>query len=256
MKILSFTKYKSRIILRCLLSCVILLCFIFLTSETQSQDVNRYNGIGNEVMLQGFHWTSYDPANNGNKKWYQIIAENAGVIKGAGFDYVWFPPPSSSAADNNSYLPNQWYSFDNGYGNKQQLKQAVEALKPTMALCDIVINHRCGTSSGGADFTNPAFGNGSLQQNRSCVIKDDECNCGRGNPEEKHTDGSNCEGNNSGKDLDHRNPLVQAKVKEFLQKLKDEIGFVGWRYDQLKGYSGFHVGLRLTFISYISCKSY
>src|SRR5882672_902086 len=110
---------------------------------TQAADPQRYNGTGAEVILQGFHWTSYEPGNNGDKHWYQIIAENADVIKAAGFDYVWFPPPSRSAAGDNSYLPTEWYALENGYGNQDELKQAVAALKPTMALCDIVINHRC-----------------------------------------------------------------------------------------------------------------
>src|SRR5262245_44730938 len=82
-----------------------------------------YNGTGKEVMLQGFHWTSYNPSNNGDKHWYRIIVENAAAIKAAGFDYVWFPPPSRSAAADNSYLPTEWYRFENGYGTKDELKR-------------------------------------------------------------------------------------------------------------------------------------
>jgi alpha-amylase len=200
----------------------------------------RYNGTGREVMLQGFHWTSYDPTKNGNKRWYRIIAENAQVIKDAGFDLVWFPPPSRSAAADNSYLPTEWFTLDNGYGNKDELKQAVAALKPTLALCDIVINHRCGSATGGADFTNPAFGNAA--QNRAGVVAGDECNCGMGHTEERHRNGDVCEGNDAGRDLDHTNALVRAKVKEFLRMLKSEIGFAGWRYDQVRGYNGAHIG--------------
>lgn len=207
----------------------------------KSDSPNHYNGTGSEVILQGFHWTSYNPSSNDNKVWYQIISENADVIKGAKFDYVWFPPPSASAAQDNSYLPTQWFTLNNGYGTTEQLKQAVAALKPTKALCDIVINHRCGTATGQGDFTNPTFGNPA--QNRKAIVKGDECNCGIGNTEEKHRDGVQCESNSSGRDLDHTNPLVQSKVKEFLQKLKNDIGFAGWRYDQVKGYNGFYVGM-------------
>ncbi|WP_019500186.1 alpha-amylase C-terminal beta-sheet domain-containing protein [Pseudanabaena sp. PCC 6802] len=200
-----------------------------------------YNGTGKEVILQGFHWTSYKPENNGNKHWYQIVKENAQNINRAGFDYVWFPPPSRSAASDNSYLPTEWYTLENGYGTENELKEAVTALKPTLALADIVINHRCGTATGGADFTNPAFGNS--EQNRSAVVTGDDCNCGTGKPEERHHNGSISESNDAGRDLDHTNPLVQAKVKEFLDKLKTEIGFAGWRYDQVRGYNGYYVGL-------------
>jgi alpha-amylase len=220
---------------------LLLLPWLATTPLTGAVAPHRYNGTGKEVMLQGFHWTAYNPANNGNKHWYRIITENAQVIKTAGFDYVWFPPPSRSAAGDNSYLPTEWYSFDNGYGNQDELKQAVAALKPTMALCDIVINHRCGSATGGADFKNPAFGD-SEQKNQAAVVTGDECNCGRGRPEERHHNGGLCEGNDAGRDLDHTNPQVQAQVKQFLQKLKNEIGFAGWRYDQVRGYNGLHIG--------------
>ena len=218
--------------------CLLLAAAITVTPVTVAPQ--RYNGTGKEVMLQGFHWTSYSPANNGNKRWYQIVKENASVIKDTGFDYVWFPPPSRSAAGDNSYLPTEWYNFDNGYGNKTELKQAVAALKPTLALCDIVINHRCGIATGGADFANPSFGNSA--QNKMAVVADDDCNCGQGHPEERRRDGSLCEANNAGRDLDHTNPQVQARVKAFLRKLKTDIGFAGWRYDQVRGYDGYHIG--------------
>lgn len=219
---------------------LLLLSPLLLAQATRPAAPQRFNGTGREVMLQGFHWTSYDPAKNGNKRWYKIIAENAGVIKAAGFDYVWFPPPSRSAAGDNSYLPTQWYAFENGYGNKDELKQAVAALKPSKALCDIVINHRCGTATSGADFTNPAFGNAA--QNRSAVVSKDECGCGRGRAEERHRNGDPSEGQDGGRDLDHTNPLVRARVKSFLKKLKTEIGFAGWRYDKVRGFNGSHIG--------------
>ena len=43
------------------------------------------------------------------------------------------------------YLPGQLYKLDSSYGNKEELKSLVAALKQAgiRALCDIVINHRC-----------------------------------------------------------------------------------------------------------------
>jgi alpha-amylase len=237
---LSHLHHRRGSLLQRFLVGLLLLAWLTITPLHGAVAPQRYNGTGREVMLQGFHWTSYDPANNGNKHWYRIMAENAQVIKDAGFDYVWFPPPSRSAAGDNSYLPNEWFRLENGYGNQDELKQAVAALKPAMALCDIVINHRCGSATGGADFTNPAFG--SPAQNQAAVVNSDECNCGRGRPEERHHNGGLCEGNDAGRDLDHTNSLVQTNVKAFLQKLKTEIGFAGWRYDQVRGYNGLHIG--------------
>lgn len=196
----------------------------------------EYNGDGGEVMLQGFHWTSYHAADNGGKVWYDILRENAGVIKDAKFDCVWFPPPSASAAGNNGYLPTQWYLFENGYGNEDQLKAAIEALKPAKAICDVVVNHRCGTAGPKDDFTNPAFAD-----NARAIVEFDECACGTGLPEERHRDGSRAEGNEAGRDLNHTDASVQEKVSEFQAKLNG-LGFAGWRYDQVRGYNGFYVG--------------
>src|SRR5256714_1006946 len=237
---LARTKHSLVLIIQSLLLCLLLVQPLTVAPTARAAAPLRFNGTGREVMLQGFHWTSYIPAQNGDKHWYRIIAENAQVIKDAGFDLVWFPPPSRSAAGDNSYLPTEWFTLDNGYGNKDELKQAVAALKPTLALCDIVINHRCGSATGGADFTNPAFGNAA--QNRAGVVSDDDCHCGTGHAEERHKNGDACEGNDAGRDLDHTNALVRAQVKEFLRMLKQEIGFAGWRYDQVRGYNGAHIG--------------
>ncbi|HLG13038.1 MAG TPA: alpha-amylase C-terminal beta-sheet domain-containing protein [Blastocatellia bacterium] len=239
--IFSRTRPSRLPILQSLLISLLVLAYLPGEPSTRAADPQRFNGTGKEVMLQGFHWTSYDPAKNGNKRWYRIIEENAKVIKDSGFDYVWFPPPSRSAATDNSYLPTEWYTLENGYGDKDDLKRAVKALKPTLALCDIVINHRCGTATGGADFTKPAFGNAA--QNKTAVVTGDDCKCGKGRPEEHHRDGSSSEGNDAARDLDHTNTLVQARVKAFQKKLKNEIGFAGWRYDQVRGYNGVFVGL-------------
>src|ERR1700722_16746950 len=54
------------------------------------------NGTPTDVMLQGFHSTS---RNSQNPNWYQIVAQNAGVIKKGGLDVVWFRPPSQAAFD-------------------------------------------------------------------------------------------------------------------------------------------------------------
>jgi alpha-amylase len=222
---------RRAVVTRCLLAVLLALALC-----RRPALADKYNGTNKEVMLQGFHWTSYDPGANGNKAWYQIIRENAGVIKDAGFDCVWFPPPSASAASNNGYLPTQWYKFENGYGNEQQLRQAIAALKPARSICDMVLNHRCGTAGGGSDFTNPAFAD-----NAAAIVMGDECMCGTGLAEERHRDGSWCENNPSARDLNHTHPSVQATIRQFQAKLK-ALGFAGWRYDQVRGFNGFYVG--------------
>src|SRR5438128_10438842 len=52
------------------------------------------------VMLQGFYWESYRHGHPqkfqgyGDKRWYQIVRENAATIRDGRFDLIWLPPPS------------------------------------------------------------------------------------------------------------------------------------------------------------------
>jgi alpha-amylase len=227
--VMNFYRKISGFYLPKLVVSVVLLVSLACGSASKVQSQERYNGNGFDVMLQGFHWTSQNQAQNG-KPWYQIISENSGTIKNAGFTIVWFPPPSSTV-DSEGYLPNQWYALDTRYGTRTQLQGAINSLLPTKSIADIVINHRNGTATGGADFTNPSFSN-----NSAAVANNDECNCGSGN-------GDSGEGFNASRDLDHSNTSVRNEIVRFQNFLKNDIGFAGWRYDLVKGYSGNYVGI-------------
>lgn len=191
-----------------------------------------YNGNGHEIFLQGFHWESHagamDPASGQRKSWYRIVQENAGAIRGAGFSWVWFPPASDSLSPQ-GYLPRRWHSLDTSYGSAEELRQAIRALGPVRAMADVVLNHRVGVATGGADFAEPAF-----PDNRAAVTANDSSGVGLGRP-------STGEPFHAGRNLDHTNPDVQAAVREYLRRLR-ALGFAGWRYDLVKGYHGRFIG--------------
>jgi alpha-amylase len=191
-------------------------------------EARQYIGNGRDILLEGFHWESHqggrDPAIGDRKSWYQIIKENAQAIKAAGFTWVWFPPPSDSLAPQ-GYIPRRWNRFDTAYGSEAELRSAIRALEPVRALADVVINHRVGIHTSGADFDDPPF-----PDNRAAIARDDSSGVGTGHPDsgEHHA---------AGRDLDHHNPDVRNAIKNYLRKLKN-IGFQGWRYDLTKGYAG------------------
>jgi alpha-amylase len=188
----------------------------------------NYVGEGRDVILQGYHWRSHHgswPSNGVKKAWYRIIEENAGRIKHAGFTIVWFPPPSDSASAD-GYLPRRWNCFQTPYGGEADLRKAISALAPVKCMADVVVNHRAGAHTAGADFEEPSF-----PDNRRAVTCDDSSGAGLGQPdtgEERMT---------AARELDHTNPAVRTAVKQFLDRLKG-IGFKGWRYDLVKGYHG------------------
>jgi alpha-amylase len=194
-------------------------------------EVKKYHGDGHDILLQGFHWESHRGATEatGNRRsWYRIMQENAAAIRQAGFSWVWFPPPCDSLGPQ-GYIPRRWNVLDTAYGSEAELRAAIRALGPVKAMADIVLNHRVGASTAGADFADPPFAD-----NRAAIVRDDESGVGTGNPDtgERHP---------CGRDLDHTNPDVRAAVKQYLARLR-AVGFRGWRYDLAKGYHGRFVG--------------
>jgi len=169
------------------------------------------------VMLQGFHWLSWQAA-----PWWGAIAGKAQDIAAAGFSMVWLPP-SEDAASNEGYIPRRWYVQDSKYGTQAELRKAIAALHNggVKALADIVINHRVG-STGWADFTDPAWG-------CAAVASNDEWTGACGHPDTGL-------GVAFARDLDHSQPFVQKDVKDWMNWLKSAIGYDGWRYDFVRGY--------------------
>ncbi|MFO0930043.1 MAG: alpha-amylase C-terminal beta-sheet domain-containing protein [Gemmataceae bacterium] len=190
-----------------------------------------YHGDGRDVILQGFHWHSHagvhDTARRNRRSWYRILENNAPGIQNAGFTWVWMPPPSDSLAPQ-GYIPRRWNVFDTHYGSEAELRSAIAALGPVRAMADVVLNHRVGVHTGGADFADPPF-----RDNRAAIVRDDESGVGTGNPDtgERHP---------AGRDLDHTNPDVRHAVKEYLKRLQS-VGFQGWRYDLVKGFHGRYI---------------
>lgn len=178
-----------------------------------------------DVILQGFHWRSQAVRDEIGRSWYSIIRENAQRIKDSGFTRVWFPPPSDSLAFE-GYLPRKLDILDSRYGTQTELIQAIKALNPVTAIADIVINHRVGTNGPG-DFTQPDWPPGTIASNDEYT----------GHKSFNLDTGESYE---AARDLDHHNPTTQNGIITWMTSLKDpaQAGFVGWRYDLVKGYAG------------------
>ncbi|MCH5150414.1 MAG: chitobiase/beta-hexosaminidase C-terminal domain-containing protein [Spirochaetales bacterium] len=198
------------------------------------------------VMLQGFNWDSaprdsaYNAENPSPKwyKWYDVMHSNANAIKNT-FEYVWFPPPSKTdTASSEGYAPTQLNDLNNCYGTEEELKSVIQAIKPAKAIADIVINHRAGTASWG-DFTNPRW----TDDYYSICSNDDFFKAG--NPGEH----SEKRGNSrigvlypAYRNIDHTNIAVQQGIYSWMNSVLKRAGFVGWRYDFVKGFGGEYVG--------------
>lgn len=205
------------------------------------------------VMLQGFTWNSAPRGTGWNKEnpspywgnWYGIMKKNAASIKDT-FEYVWFNPPSiCDSASSEGYAPTELNNLNSYYGTADDLKEVIQAIQPAKAIADIVVNHRAGSTCWG-DFTNPDWGVVKGEKYPAICSDDEAFNASSGDKD--HMVGKPSGAADTGasygayRDLDHTNTVVQDGIIAWMNDVLKPAGFVGWRYDYVKGFAGKYVG--------------
>ena len=191
-------------------------------------------GNGKEIILQGFNWESCRSGEKFSQTWYDRIIEESSDIARAGFTAVWMPPPTTSVSKE-GYMPTDFYNLNTFYGSEEELKECVKTLneKSITAVADIVINHRCATQQDEQGRWN--IYEGKLAWDQSAICSGNPAFGGTGNPKTGEDYGP-------APNIDHRNESIRNDIKEWLNYLRDEIGFRGWRFDFVKGYNGVYSG--------------
>jgi alpha-amylase len=181
-------------------------------------------GNGYEIILQGFQWDSHAL----KPSWYAHLGSRAEAISASGFTAVWLPPATNSVSEQ-GYLPRDLYDLNSGYGTEGALRGVLQKLKELRVKCvaDIVINHRCAHTQKDGKWNQ--FG-GRLAWDESAICQ--------GNPAFGGTGARNTgEPYPAAPNIDHTNPKVRASLTEWLLWMR-MVGFDGWRFDYVKGYSG------------------
>eukprot|EP00239_Pterosperma_sp_CCMP1384_P006863 CAMPEP_0197854428 /NCGR_PEP_ID=MMETSP1438-20131217/24657_1 /TAXON_ID=1461541 /ORGANISM="Pterosperma sp., Strain CCMP1384" /LENGTH=767 /DNA_ID=CAMNT_0043469163 /DNA_START=187 /DNA_END=2490 /DNA_ORIENTATION=+ len=182
-------------------------------------------GQGYEIFLQAFNWESW----RSQVGWYNELATRLDEFKDAGYTAMWLPPPSTSVSEQ-GYLPTDLYNLNSKYGSEEDLKNLLRRMRERelKSVADIVINHRCASSQKDGKWNQ--FG-GRLAWNESVIT----CNNPQWGGSGARSTGDEYE---AAPNIDHTQEMVRKNLQSWMQWLRQHIGYDGWRFDFVKGYSG------------------
>ena len=194
---------------------------------------SQYGG----VMLQGFYWDSFDAT-----KWTNLQKQAPEL--GQFFDLVWLPQSANCGGTSMGYDDLYWFSnYNSSFGTEAELRSLIQAFKANGigTIADVVINHRKNVSNW-VDFPRETYKGVTYELKSTDICSDDDggatLNWARQNGYSLSSNKDTGEGWSGMRDLDHTSANVQANVKAYLDMLLNDLGYVGFRYDMVKGYSG------------------
>ncbi len=192
------------------------------------------------VMLQGFSWDSYDYSQ------WTVLEKQADDMKGF-IDLVWLPQSGKCIETTQvmGYKPYYYFNQNSSFGTEAELRSLIAKFKANGigAIADVVVNHR--NTDGWYTFPAETYKGVTYQMLPTDICKNDD---GGSTATQAKKDGvslsnNHDEGTDFGgcRDIDHESENVQKIIKAYLKFLKEDIGYTGFRYDMVKGFSGTHV---------------
>ena len=195
---------------------------------------SQYEG----VMLQGFYWDGYADA-----QWTRLEKQVDNLA--TTFDLVWLPQSADCGGQSMGYDDLYWFPghYNSSFGTEAELRSLIKTFKDKGigTIADVVINHRKNVSNW-VDFPQETYKGVTYQLQSTDICANDD----KGATKTWATNnGFSLSANNDTgedwggmRDLDHRSENVQKDVKAYLKMLLEDLGYVGFRYDMVKGYSG------------------
>ena len=188
------------------------------------------------VMLQGFFWDSFN-----DTQWTRL--EKQADDLATTFDLVWVPQSGNCGGTSMGYDDLYWFDQNSSFGSEAELRSMINTFKEKGigTIADVVINHRKNVSNW-VDFPRETYNGVTYEMTSTDICADDD---GGETKKWATQNGYSLSSNNdtgegwSGmRDLDHKSENVQKNVKAYLRFLIEDLGYTGFRYDMVKGYSG------------------
>ena len=189
------------------------------------------------VMLQGFYWDSFSQS-----QWVKL--EKQADERSQYFTLVWLPQSGDCGGTSMGYDDLYWFPghYNSSFGTETELRSLINTFKQKGigTIADVVINHRRNVSNW-VDFPKETY-NGVTYELKStdiCANDDDGATKTWATKNGYSLSANNDTGEGWGgmRDLDHKSANVQSNVKAYLKMLLNDLGYVGFRYDMVKGYS-------------------
>ena len=194
------------------------------------------------VMLQGFYWDSYSETT-----WTKLESQADELSQY--FNLVWIPQSAYCGNTSMGYDDYYWFSnYNSSFGTEAELRSLITTFKGKGigTIADVVINHRK-TVSTWVDFPSETYKGVTYQLQSTDICADDDGgatkNWAIANGCSLSSNNDTGEGWSGMRDLDHKSINVQTNVKAYLDMLLKDMGYIGFRYDMVKGYSGSFTGI-------------
>jgi alpha-amylase len=203
-----------------------------LTMSAQGWPEN-YDG----VMLQGFYWDSYT-----DTKWTTLESQADELSQF--FNLIWVPNSAyaNATSSNMGYHPVYWFDHKSAFGTEAQLRSMINTFKEKGVgiIEDVVINHRASVNSNWLNFPAETYKGKTYQLTAADICQDDESKNSGYKPTGAKDTGDAWAG---ARDLDHSGENVQENVMAYEDFLLNDLGYIGFRYDFVKGFAAKYVGL-------------
>jgi len=194
------------------------------------------------VMLQAFSWDSYDETQ------WTVLERQADDMAGT-FDLVWLPQSGNCGGKSMGYDDLWWFNnYNSSFGTEAELRSLISTFKAKgiKTIADVVINHRRNVSNW-VDFPKETYKGVTYEMTSTDIARNDDDGAtlqwATQNGYQLSANNDSGEGWGGMRDLDHKSQNVQTIVKAYLDFLLKDLGYAGFRYDMVKGYSASYTGM-------------